>query len=192
MILRNYFSLLFFLVFLPGLAVAFDRDQLVRDARAQIGVTTDYDPTYRQLDYPLGDVPVQTGVCTDVIIRALRQQNIDLQQLVHEDMVRHFAVYPQKWGLKRTDRNIDHRRVPNLETWFARHAESLSLTDLDSYQPGDIITWRLPGNLPHIGIVSDRRAEDGAPLIIHNIGRGTQEENILNEYSRITHYRYQP
>jgi len=192
MILRNYFSLLFFLVFLPGLAVAFDRDQLVRDARAQIGVTTDYDPTYRQLDYPLGDVPVQTGVCTDVIIRALRQQNIDLQQLVHEDMVRHFAVYPQKWGLKRTDRNIDHRRVPNLETWFARHAESLSLTDLDSYQPGDIVTWRLPGNLLHIGIVSDRRAEDGAPLIIHNIGRGTQEENILNEYSRITHYRYQP
>ena len=192
MILRNYFSLLFFLVFLPGLAVAFDRDQLVSDARAQIGVTTDYDPTYRQLDYPLGDVPVQTGVCTDVIIRALRQQNIDLQQLVHEDMVRHFAVYPQKWGLKRTDRNIDHRRVPNLETWFARHAESLSLTDLDSYQPGDIVTWRLPGNLPHIGIVSDRRAQDGTPLIIHNIGRGTQEENILNQYPRIAHYRYQP
>ena len=177
---------------MPHLALAFDRNQLVRDARAQIGVTIGYDGTYRQLDYPLGDVSVQTGVCTDVIIRALRQQNIDLQQLVHEDMVRHFAVYPQKWGLKRTDRNIDHRRVPNLETWFARHAESLSLTDLDSYQPGDIITWRLPGNLPHIGIVSDRRAEDGAPLIIHNIGRGTQEENILNEYSRITHYRYQP
>ncbi|WP_314888386.1 DUF1287 domain-containing protein [Cardiobacterium hominis] len=191
MILRSYLTLLFFTL-LPHLALAFDRNQLVRDARAQIGVTIGYDGTYRQLDYPLGDVSVQTGVCTDVIIRALRQQNIDLQQLVHEDMVRHFAVYPQKWGLKRTDRNIDHRRVPNLETWFARHAESLSLTDLDSYQPGDIITWRLPGNLPHIGIVSDRRAEDGAPLIIHNIGRGTQEENILNEYSRITHYRYQP
>ena len=191
MILRSYLTLLFFTL-LPHLALAFDRNQLVRDARAQIGVTIGYDGTYRQLDYPLGDVPVQTGVCTDVIIRALRQQNIDLQQLVHEDMVRHFAVYPQKWGLKRTDRNIDHRRVPNLETWFARHAESLSLTDLDSYQPGDIVTWRLPGNLLHIGIVSDRRAEDGAPLIIHNIGRGTQEENILNEYSRITHYRYQP
>jgi hypothetical protein len=191
MILRSYLTLLFFTL-LPHLALAFDRNQLVRDARAQIGVTIGYDGTYRQLDYPLGDVSVQTGVCTDVIIRALRQQNIDLQQLVHEDMVRHFAVYPQKWGLKRTDRNIDHRRVPNLETWFARHAESLSLTDLDSYQPGDIVTWRLPGNLPHIGIVSDRRAEDGAPLIIHNIGRGTQEENILNEYSRITHYRYQP
>ena len=191
MILHLYLTLLFFTL-LPHLALAFDRNQLVRDARAQIGVTIGYDGTYRQLDYPLGDVSVQTGVCTDVIIRALRQQNIDLQQLVHEDMVRHFAVYPQKWGLKRTDRNIDHRRVPNLETWFARHAESLSLTDLDSYQPGDIVTWRLPGNLPHIGIVSDRRAEDGAPLIIHNIGRGTQEENILNEYSRITHYRYQP
>ena len=191
MILRSYLTLLFFTL-LPHLALAFDRNQLVRDARAQIGVTIGYDGTYRQLDYPLGDVPVQTGVCTDVIIRALRQQNIDLQQLVHEDMVRHFAVYPQKWGLKRTDRNIDHRRVPNLETWFARHAESLSLTDLDSYQPGDIVTWRLPGNLPHIGIVSDRRAQDGTPLIIHNIGRGTQEENILNEYSHITHYRYQP
>ena len=191
MILRSYLTLLFFTL-LPHLALAFDRNQLVRDARAQIGVTIGYDGTYRQLDYPLGDVSVQTGVCTDVIIRALRQQNIDLQQLVHEDMVRHFAVYPQKWGLKRTDRNIDHRRVPNLETWFARHAESLSLTDLDSYQPGDIVTWRLPGNLLHIGIVSDRRAEDGAPLIIHNIGCGTQEENILNEYSRITHYRYQP
>jgi len=191
MILRSYLTLLFFTL-LPHLALAFDRNQLVRDARAQIGVTIGYDGTYRQLDYPLGDVSVQTGVCTDVIIRALRQQNIDLQQLVHEDMVRHFAVYPQKWGLKRTDRNIDHRRVPNLETWFARHAESLSLTDLDSYQPGDIVTWRLPGTLLHIGIVSDRRAEDGAPLIIHNIGRGTQEENILNEYSRITHYRYQP
>ena len=191
MILRSYLTLLFFTL-LPHLALAFDRNQLVRDARAQIGVTIGYDGTYRQLDYPLGDVPMQTGICTNVIIRALRQQNIDLQQLVHEDMVRHFAVYPQKWGLKRTDRNIDHRRVPNLETWFARHAESLSLTDLDSYQPGDIVTWRLPGNLLHIGIVSDRRAEDGAPLIIHNIGRGTQEENILNEYSRITHYRYQP
>lgn len=191
MILHLYLTLLFFTL-LPHLALAFDRNQLVRDARAQIGVTIGYDGTYRQLDYPLGDVSVQTGVCTDVIIRALRQQNIDLQQLVHEDMVRHFAVYPQKWGLKRTDRNIDHRRVPNLETWFARHAESLSLTDLDSYQPGDIVTWRLPGNLPHIGIVSDRRAQDGTPLIIHNIGRGTQEENILNEYSRITHYRYQP
>lgn len=129
MILRSYLTLLFFTL-LPHLALAFDRNQLVRDARAQIGVTIGYDGTYRQLDYPLGDVSVQTGVCTDVIIRALRQQNI--------------------------------------------------------------VTWRLPGNLLHIGIVSDRRAEDGAPLIIHNIGRGTQEENILNEYSRITHYRYQP
>ena len=191
MILRSYLTLLFFTL-LPHLALAFDRNQLVRDARAQIGVTIGYDGTYRQLDYPLGDVSVQTGVCTDVIIRALRQQNIDLQQLVHEDMVRHFAVYPQKWGLKRTDRNIDHRRVPNLETGFARHGKSLSLTDPDSFQPGDIVTWRLPGDLPHIGIVSDRRAADGTPLIIHNIGRGTQEENILNQYPRTAHYRYQP
>ena len=129
MILHLYLTLLFFTL-LPHLALAFDRNQLVRDARAQIGVTIGYDGTYRQLDYPLGDVPMQTGICTNVIIRALRQQNI--------------------------------------------------------------VTWRLPGNLLHIGIVSDRRAEDGAPLIIHNIGRGTQEENILNEYSRITHYRYQP
>ena len=164
----------------------------MRDARAHIGVTTGYDGSYRTLAYPLGDVPQETGVCTDVVIRALRQQGIDLQQLVHEDMARHFSAYPQKWGLKRTDRNIDHRRVPNLETWFARHGKSLSLTDPDSFQPGDIVTWRLPGDLPHIGIVSDRRAADGTPLIIHNIGRGAQEENILNQYPRTAHYRYQP
>jgi len=189
----RFFSTLFLVLACAATsAAALDPAQLVRDARAQIGVTTGYDGSYRTLAYPLGDVPQETGVCTDVIIRALRQQGIDLQQLVHEDMARHFSAYPKKWGLKRTDRNIDHRRVPNLETWFARHGKSLSLTDPDSFQPGDIVTWRLPGDLPHIGIVSDRRAADGTPLIIHNIGRGTQEENILNQYPRTAHYRYQP
>ena len=189
----RFFSTLFLVLACAATSAAtLDPAQLVRDARAQIGVTTGYDGSYRTLAYPLGDVPQETGVCTDVVIRALRQQGIDLQQLVHEDMTRHFSAYPKKWGLKRTDRNIDHRRVPNLETWFARHGKSLSLTDPDSFQPGDIVTWRLPGDLPHIGIVSDRRAADGTPLIIHNIGRGTQEENILNQYPRTAHYRYQP
>ena len=193
LMIPRFFSTLFLvLACAAASAAALDPAQLVRDARAQIGVTTGYDGSYRTLAYPLGDVPQETGVCTDVVIRALRQQGIDLQQLVHEDMARHFSAYPQKWGLKRTDRNIDHRRVPNLETWFARHGKSLSLTDPDSFQPGDIVTWRLPGDLPHIGIVSDRRAADGTPLIIHNIGRGTQEENILNQYPRTAHYRYQP
>ncbi len=192
MIPRFFSTLFLVLACATASAATLDPAQLVRDARAQIGVTTGYDGSYRTLAYPLGDVPQETGVCTDVVIRALRQQGIDLQQLVHEDMARHFSAYPKKWGLKRTDRNIDHRRVPNLETWFARHGKSLSLTDPDSFQPGDIVTWRLPGDLPHIGIVSDRRAADGTPLIIHNIGRGTQEENILNQYPRTAHYRYQP
>lgn len=193
MIMRNYCTLLLSLPLALAIhAAPLDSSRLVQDARAQIGVTTGYDGSYRNLAYPLGDVPIETGVCTDVIIRALRQQGIDLQQRVHEDMARHFSAYPRLWGQKTTDRNIDHRRVPNLETYLRRHGESLPLEDRDSYQAGDIVTWRLPGNRPHIGIVSDRRAEDGTPLIIHNIGRGTQEENILFAYLITTHTRYQP
>ena len=183
MIMRNYCTLLLSLPLAFALhAATLDNSRLVEDARAQTGVTTGYDGSYRKLAYPLGDVPVETGVCTDVVIRALRQQDIDLQQRVHEDMARHFSAYPRLWGQKTTDRNIDHRRVPNLETSLRRHGESLPLDDRDSYRAGDIVTWRLPGNLPHIGIVSDRKAEDGTPLIIHNICRGTREENILFAY----------
>ncbi len=166
-------------------------DKLARDAKKQIGVTVSYDPAYRKLDFPRGDVPQDAGVCTDVVVRAYRLQNIDLQQLIHVDMQASFSAYPNIWGLKSTDKNIDHRRVPNIETYLSRHAKTLSTSDKASFQAGDIVSWRLPnGNLPHIGIVSDKVAADGTPLIIHNIGRGTREENILFAYPTHKHFRY--
>jgi len=167
---------------------------LVAAARKQIGVTVAYDPAYVRLPYPGGDVPASRGVCTDVVIRALRIQRIDLQQRVHEDMRAHFAKYPQKWGLRGPDSNIDHRRVPNLQTWFERQGWSLPVTSRAAdYRAGDLVTWMLPGNLPHIGIVSDRRAMlGGTPLIIHNIGRGTREEDILFDHRITGHYRPKP
>jgi uncharacterized protein len=166
---------------------------LVSAARKQIGVTTQYDPTYVVLAYPNGDVPKERGVCTDVVIRAFRAQGVDLQRSVHVDMRGHFSRYPQKWGLRGPDRNIDHRRVPNLQTWFARQGWSLTPGKRASdFRAGDLVTWMLPGNLPHIGIVSDRKSMFGTPLIIHNIGRGTREEDILFEYRITGHYRPKP
>ncbi|HRQ66343.1 MAG TPA: DUF1287 domain-containing protein [Xanthomonadaceae bacterium] len=164
--------------------------RLVEAARAQIGVTTGYDGSYRQLDYPGGDLPLHTGVCTDVLVRAYRALGIDLQVAVHEDMRPNFADYPPLWGLTVPDRNIDHRRVPNLETYFARHAVVLDASaDAGAYRPGDVVSWRLDSGLPHIGIVSDRRQGD-RPLVIHNIGAGTQEEDILFAWRVNGHYRY--
>lgn len=158
---------------------------IVRSARSQIGQTVRYDPAYTALDYPMGDVPIAKGVCTDVVIRALRQQSIDLQQLVHQDMKANFSAYPNRWGLKRPDPNIDHRRVPNLEVYFTWHGWAVQ----DGYRAGDIVTWRLAGSgLPHIGIVSDRKQGD-TPLIIHNIGAGTREEDILFRYEIVGHFR---
>jgi uncharacterized protein len=167
--------------------------KLVEAAESQIGVTTRYDPAYVTLDYPDGDVPMDRGVCTDVVIRAYRQGlGIDLQQLVHEDMARNFASYPETWGLSKTDRNIDHRRVPNLQRFFARQKAELAVSDdVSRYQPGDLVTMMLPGHLPHIGIVSGKKAEDsGRPLMIHNIGAGTQEEDILGAYPHTGRYRF--
>ena len=165
--------------------------KLARDAKKQIGVTTSYDDTYRKIDFPRGDVPQNTGVCSDVVVRAYRLQNIDLQQLVNRDMTRHWSAYPKLWGLEKPDPNIDHRRVPNLEVFFGRHGKSLSKSDKDSFQAGDIVTWRLPNsNQPHIGIVSNKRSVEGIPLIIHNIGQGTQQEDILFKYPIKGHYRY--
>lgn len=186
-------ALLSIALFTPAIAVnpISSGDKLALDAKKQIGVTISYDPTYRKLDFPRGDVPQETGVCTDVVVRAYRLQNIDLQQLLNVDMKANFSAYPKTWGLKSTDKNIDHRRVPNIETYFERHGQSLSMTDESSFKAGDIVSWRLPNsNLPHIGIVSDKSASDGTPLIIHNIGRGTQEENILFAYPIHGHYRY--
>lgn len=185
-----------FLALLPlgpaaGEGLVFQPHQLIEDARAQIGVTISYDPAYRRLAFPMGDVDPSTGVCTDVVIRAYRQQGLDLQALVHQDMKKDFDSYPKRWGLKTPDRNIDHRRVPNLQTFFSRHGTTLPVSRLpDAYRPGDIVTWMLPGNLPHIGIVSSRKTARGVPLIIHNIGRGTQEEDILFAYPVTGHYRY--
>lgn len=161
-------------------------------ARFQVGVTTEYDGSYESLSYPGGDVPMERGVCTDVVIRALRLLNFDLQKEVHEDMKANFSHYPKRWGLKRPDRNIDHRRVPNLQTFFKRKGWSRPVTDNPAdYHPGDLVTCIVGGNLPHIMIVSDRTNEDGTPLIIHNIGAGTQEEDDLFTFPLDGHYRIQ-
>lgn len=151
-----------------------------------------YDGSYHRIDYPMGDVPSGIGVCTDVVIRAFRALGIDLQQRVHEDMQRDFRAYPQLWGLSRPDRNIDHRRVPNLRRFFERHGESLGVSArADDYRAGDLVTWRLPNHLPHIGIVVDQRSlESGHPMIVHNIGRGPKLEDVLFEYVITGHYRY--
>ncbi|MDX5321898.1 MAG: DUF1287 domain-containing protein [Bacteroidota bacterium] len=150
-----------------------------------------YDPSYFQIDYPNGDVPANKGVCTDVVIRAYRKLGIDLQKEVHEDMKAHFGDYPQNWGLSKPDKNIDHRRVPNLMTFFKRQGAELSITNKASdYQSGDIVCWNLGGAVTHIGIVSTKKAADGTPMIIHNIGGGQVLENMLFAYKIIGHYRY--
>jgi uncharacterized protein YijF (DUF1287 family) len=165
---------------------------LVAAAHAQHGVTLHYDGRYARLDYPAGDVPQDRGVCTDVVIRAYRALGIDLQQRVHEDMRAHFDAYPKLWGLARADRNIDHRRVPNLQRYFSRHGQSLPVKqDAAAFRAGDLVTWRLPGNLPHIGIVSDRRVGT-RPLIVHNVGAGVQVEDVLFAWPVTGHYRYFP
>lgn len=168
-------------------------DRLVAAARKQIGVTLTYDAAYSRLDYPGGDVPRERGVCTDVLVRAYRDGlGIDLQVLVHEDMRRAFSAYPALWGLKKTDRNIDHRRVPNLQAFFKRAGAALAPSENGGdYRPGDIVSQMLPGNLPHIAIVADARSSDGArPLVVHNIGAGARLEDVLFAYPITGHYRY--
>jgi uncharacterized protein len=164
---------------------------LVQAAREQIGTTVLYDSTYRILAYPNGDVPIETGVCTDVVVRALRASlGLDLQQLVHEDMKAYFQRYPQNWGLKKPDRNIDHRRVPNLQIYFQRRGwEVAGSTKAGTYRAGDLVTCIVPPSLPHIMIVSDRSSARGRPLVIHNIGAGTQEEDRLGDFKITGHYR---
>ena len=155
-------------------------EKLIASARGQIGQTLHYDGSYQSLTYPGGDVDIARGVCTDVIIRAYRDAlGFDFQKAVHEDMCEDFAAYPSLWGLTRPDRNIDHRRVPNLETYLTRQGASRDLPDdLSSLMPGDLLTMRLPGNLPHIAIVSDRKSHTGEPRILHNIGRGAAEDRL--------------
>jgi uncharacterized protein YijF (DUF1287 family) len=166
---------------------------LLSAASAQIGVTLFYDPRYTRIGYPGGDVPIERGVCTDVVIRAYRALGVDLQQRVHDDMTRHWSAYPKLWGLRAPDRNIDHRRVPNLATYFTRHGKSLRVSQSDAslYAAGDIVTWRLQSGVPHIGLVTGER-RDGRPLIVHNIGAGTQIEDMLFDYTITGHYRFEP
>ena len=151
-----------------------------------------YDGRYRKISYPNGDVPDNVGVCTDVIVRSYRKLGIDLQKDIHEDMKEHFDKYPKLWGLSKPDTNIDHRRVPNLRTLFKRKGIILPISkDSNDFVAGDIITWMLPGNLPHIGIVIDSSSGDGnMPLIVHNIGSGPVIEDILFDYQITGHYRY--
>ncbi|MFT5082818.1 MAG: hypothetical protein ACI9Y1_000853 [Lentisphaeria bacterium] len=153
-----------------------------------------YNGAYFSMGYPGGDIPAHFGVCTDVVIRSFRALKIDLQQKVHEDMLQHFDLYPSKriWGLTAPDANIDHRRVPNLQTFFSLHGHALTISDKPSeYRAGDIVTWQLPGNLPHIGIVSDKLADGGTtPMIVHNIGGGPRLENRLFSYKISGHYRF--
>ena len=170
------------------------QQRLVEAAQEQTRHRVVYDGAYQRIAYPMGDVAPDRGVCTDVIIRAYRVLGVDLQQLVHEDMQANFALYPKNWGLTRPDSNIDHRRVPNLQTYFKRHGQSFGVPrGVDQYQPGDLVTWMLPGNLPHIGLVSARRSADGErPLIIHNIGAGPKEEDALHVAPVTGHYRFAP
>jgi uncharacterized protein YijF (DUF1287 family) len=170
-------------------------DDLVNAANDRTTQNVRYDGAYHRIAYPNGDVPDNIGVCTDVIIRSYRALGIDLQKLVHEDMRDNFSAYPSTriWGLIKPDSNIDHRRVPNLQTFFKRHGTMLPITNnADTYKAGDIVTWMLPGNLPHIGIVVDTYAVDNkTPLIVHNIGAGPQREDVLFRYKITGHYRYQ-
>jgi len=167
--------------------------RLVMAAQERTQHKVKYDGAYVAIAYPMGDVPLNQGVCTDLVVRAYRALDIDLQQLVHEDMQDHFSEYPNVWGLRSTDTNIDHRRVPNLQTFFIRNGEALSVTkNADDYAMGDLVTWRLPGNLPHIGIVSNQLVENTKrPKIIHNIGHGPVQDDILFKYEITGHYRFE-
>ena len=151
-----------------------------------------YDPAYFKINYPNGDIPAIKGVCTDVIIRAYRKLGVDLQKEVHEDMKAHFETYPKKWGLSHPDKNIDHRRVPNLMNFFSRHGIVKKISDNpNDYQSGDIVCWNLGGGITHIGILSRRKTEDGKRhLVIHNIGSGQVLEDCLFNFKIIGHYQY--
>lgn len=151
-----------------------------------------YDPQYFSIAYPNGDVPANKGVCTDVVIRAYRKLGIDLQKEVHEDMRASFSLYPKIWGLTRTDRNIDHRRVPNLMKFFERHGTARAITqNANDYLPGDVVCWNLGGAITHIGLVVDRKSADGMRyLIVHNIGGGQVLADCLFQFRIIGHYRY--
>ena len=167
--------------------------KLVHAALDRTMQTVRYDGAYLRIEYPGGDVPADTGVCTDEVIRAYRALGFDLQKLVHEDMKRNFAAYPKHWGLRKPDSNIDHRRVPNLQVFFKRRGASLPVTDKPTdYKPGDLITCTVAGRLPHIAMVVPAPDGGSTPWIVHNIGNGPQLENRLFEFPLTGHYRFHP
>jgi uncharacterized protein YijF (DUF1287 family) len=174
----------------PGTPAALVK--VVEAANDQINYTTGYDPAYVKLEYPGGDVPLDRGVCTDVIVRALRKAGVDLQKEVHEDMKANFGTYPRQWGLSGPDRNIDHRRVPNLMSFFDRKGKSIPVTDLaGDYRPGDIVTWDLGNAATHIGLVSNYwSTESRRYMIVHNIGGGARIEDVVFSWRVTGHYRY--
>jgi uncharacterized protein YijF (DUF1287 family) len=164
---------------------------VIDDAVEQVGKTTSYDPSYQKIEYPNGDVPIETGVCSDVVVRAFRKSGIDLQKDLHEDMKDNFSLYPTRWGLKGTDANIDHRRVPNLQTYFTRKGKSLSTAgSSETFLPGDIVTWDLGGGVDHIGLVVNIWAKPSQRyLIVHNMGAARMED-VLFAWKITGHYRY--
>ncbi len=191
--MKKYFSILFVTLFVFFGKAQNQFAQKLSDAA--LSLTKDkvtYDPAYISIKYPNGDVPADKGVCTDVIIRAYRKLGIDLQKEVHEDMKKNFSKYPKKYGLKRPDTNIDHRRVPNLQVFFAKFGRSKPTNQNPaSYVPGDIVSWLLPGNLTHIGIVVNKKSADGRRyLIVHNIGGGQVIEDCLFKFEITGHYQY--
>ena len=170
------------------------QEKLSDAAISIIDASIDYDPSYIAIKYPNGDVPANKGVCTDVIIRSYRKLNIDLQKEVHEDIKANFSKYPnlKKWGLKKPDTNIDHRRVPNLEIFFKRKGTKLYVsTNAMDYKTGEIVTWMINGKLPHIGIVTNKKSADGnRPLLVHNVGSGQVLEDCLFSYKIVGHFKY--
>lgn len=177
-----------FLIILPK---SFE-EKLSDAAISIVDKTVIYTPTYVSIKYPNGDVPAKTGVCTDVIIRSYRKLGIDLQKEVHEDMISNFNKYPQIWNLKKTDTNIDHRRVPNLEVFFARKGFKLRVSkNAQDYKTGEIVTWMINGKLPHIGIITNKKSLDGKrPMIVHNVGGGQVLEDCLFSYKIVGHFKY--
>ncbi|KGO93275.1 DUF1287 domain-containing protein [Flavobacterium subsaxonicum] len=187
------FLLLLLLCFTP-ISPTPTKDYYEQLSDAALLITKDkveYDGSYFKIKYPNGDVPANVGVCTDVVIRSYRKVGADLQQLVHQDMAANFAKYPKAWGLKSTDTNIDHRRVPNLQVFFTRKGQSLPVTNnATDYKPGDIVTWMLPSNHPHIGVVVNKKGAGGRFKMVHNIGYGQNLDDCLFEYKITGHYRY--
>ena len=184
------------LLFLLISVLSFGQNFTSNLSNAAIALTKNkvvYDPAYFILKYPNGDVPADKGVCTDVVIRAYQKLGIDLQKEVHEDMVKNFSKYPKSWGLKRADSNIDHRRVPNLQVFFSRFGKVKPISnDAKDYVPGDIVTWNLPKNLTHIGIVVNKKSPDGKRfMIVHNIGAGQVLQDCLFDWTITGHYQYQ-